>query len=219
MFRKHLLIVNALALAAAVVLLAAGPATAQHRDYGYGGYSHGGYYSHGYYPGHSGYYSHGYYPGHYGYYGHSYYPSYSHYGLGYYPGYYSSYYGSYAPGYYLYAPGYTYSATPGSYQAFYPSTGSIGAPAMPTGVDRVVHFDIRVPADAEIWFDGAKTESVGPAREFVSPALVPDHRYTYEIRARWKEGGREVTQTRRVTVHAGERVSLTFPEKAPEKSK
>lgn len=209
MFHKHLLIRSALALAAAVVLLGAGPAMAQHR--GYGGYSYGGYYSHGYYPGYYGYYSHGYYP------------SYSRYGLGYYPRYYNSYYGGYysgyAPGYYLYAPGYTYSATPGSYQAFYPPTGSIAAPPTPTGVDRVVHFDIRVPADAEIWFDGAKTESVGPAREFVSPPLVPDHRYTYEVRARWKADGRDVTQTRRVAVHAGERVSITFPEQSSDKPK
>lgn len=212
MFRKHLLIASALPLAAAVVLLAAGPATAQHRGYGYGGYSHGGYYSHGYTP------------GHYGYYGHGYYPSYSHYGLGYYPGYYSSYYGSYypgyAPGHYLYAPSYySDSATPGSYQAFYPPTGNIASPATPTGVDRVVHFDIRVPADADIWFDGEKTTQTGSSREFVSPPLVPDHRYTYEIRARWKEGGRDVTQTRRLAVHAGERMSITFPEKAPEKAK
>jgi uncharacterized protein (TIGR03000 family) len=74
-----------------------------------------------------------------------------------------------------------------------------------------VEVEVRVPADAEIWFDGARTRQTGKVRQFVSPPVTPGHDYTYEVRARWKEGGKEVTQTRRITVHAGELVSIAFP--------
>ena len=214
MFRKHLLLASTLALAVAVILLAASPALAQFRPQHlgggyYGGGYHGGY---GYYSGHYGsYYPHyGYYSGRYGYS-----PSYTHYGLGYYPGYYG-YYRGYSPWYYrgyYYSPGYyAYSALPSTYQAFYPP-----ASAAPAGGEQVVHFDIRVPDDAKIWFDDEKTTQTGPSREFVSPPLASGREYSYEVRAQWTENGREVTQSRRVAFRAGERVSIAFPEKTPEK--
>jgi uncharacterized protein (TIGR03000 family) len=204
MFRKHVLIATALALAAAVILLVAGPAMAQPRRGYYGGYLHGGFYggyAHGgyYAPHYGGYYHHyGYYPGHYGYY-----PRHYGYYWGYNPWYYPGYY--YSPGYYA------YGGLPSGYQAFYPST--VDAPA---GVDQVVHFNIRMPADAKIWFGEEKTTQTGSSREFVTPPLAPGNEYTYEVRAQWTENGRNVTQSRRVSVRAGERVSITFPEKPPE---
>ncbi len=207
-------------VAAAVLLLAAAPTPAQH--YRYGGYRHGGYGGtyHGYYPGHySGYVHHGYYPGHYGYYHHyGYYPSYQHYGWGY-PGYYSSQWGGY-PGY---APGYYgYSVPQAGYWALYPPNPvgqGLTTPTAPAGADQVVHFNIRVPADAEVWFDDVKTSQTGSAREFISPPLAPGREYSYEIQARWKEQGREVSQRRRVTVKAGQRMSIAFPQTAPAKGK
>ena len=45
------------------------------------------------------------------------------------------------------------------------------------------------------------------------------HDYTYEVTAKWKEDGHEVTQSRRVRVHAGERVSIIFPQAAPNMAK
>ena len=75
---------------------------------------------------------------------------------------------------------------------------------------RVVHFAITVPADAEVWFDGAKTTQTGPDREFASPPLRPGRSYSYDVRARWKDGGREVDRTRRVTFYAGDELTLDF---------
>ena len=69
----------------------------------------------------------------------------------------------------------------------------------PSVPGRAVHFAVTVPADAEVWFDGAKTAQAGPYREFVSPPLRPGRSYSYDVRARWKDGGREVDRTRRVT--------------------
>jgi uncharacterized protein (TIGR03000 family) len=69
--------------------------------------------------------------------------------------------------------------------------------------DPTAHIEVRVPADAEVWFGTGKTSQTGTRREFVSPPLEPGKGFTYEIRARWVENGKEVTQTRRLDVSAG----------------
>jgi uncharacterized protein (TIGR03000 family) len=47
-------------------------------------------------------------------------------------------------------------------------------------------------------------------RQFYSPPLAPG-RYSYEVRARWTENGREVNQTQQVQVTPGARVEVDFP--------
>jgi uncharacterized protein (TIGR03000 family) len=78
--------------------------------------------------------------------------------------------------------------------------------------DRAAYIVVGVPtADAEIWFQGQKTRRTGKVREFKSPPLAPGMSYTYAIRARWRENGQEVTQTRTVPVRAGQHVRVDFP--------
>jgi uncharacterized protein (TIGR03000 family) len=79
-----------------------------------------------------------------------------------------------------------------------------------TPADSTVHVTVRVPANAKLWFDGSTTTSTGAVREFQSPRLTPG-RYTYEIRARWTENGRAVTQTQNVTVSPGAHTTVDFP--------
>jgi uncharacterized protein (TIGR03000 family) len=79
-------------------------------------------------------------------------------------------------------------------------------------VNGAVLMTVSVPADAEIWIDGSKTMQTGTLRRFVSPPILPGQDYAYEVTAKWKEDGHEVTQSRRVRVHAGERVSINFPQ-------
>jgi uncharacterized protein (TIGR03000 family) len=146
---------------------------------------------------------------------------------GYHPGYgnyrsanygYRPYYGSYGYSPYLYNsfPSYDYGAaslddggatyaTPSSdtYQANYPPP-----PAIP--LDTSAHVTVTVPEGAEIWFDGTATTSTGTVRQFNSPALTSGN-FSYEIRARWSENGREVTQTQRVEVTPGAHVNVGFP--------
>jgi uncharacterized protein (TIGR03000 family) len=69
---------------------------------------------------------------------------------------------------------------------------------------------IRVAPGAQIWFDDTATRQTGALREFESPLLTPGKSYTYDIRALWREGGREVTQSRQINVHAGARVTVDF---------
>jgi len=70
---------------------------------------------------------------------------------------------------------------------------------------------MTVPADAEVWFDGTKTTTAGPVREYQSPPQTPGQQYTYEVKARWQENGREVTQTQQVDVSAGGHFEVRFP--------
>ena len=77
------------------------------------------------------------------------------------------------------------------------------------------HVTVYVPADAELWFDDVKKKATGPVREFVTPELKPDHHYTYEVRARWRENGREVTQTRKAVVTAGANAEVDFGSPPP----
>jgi uncharacterized protein (TIGR03000 family) len=75
----------------------------------------------------------------------------------------------------------------------------------------------HVPKGAELRFDGVKTKGTGEDRQFQSPPLQRGRRYSYTIEARWQEGGRAVTQSRRLSVFAGANVEVTFPLPPPPK--
>jgi uncharacterized protein (TIGR03000 family) len=105
-------------------------------------------------------------------------------------------------------------------QEFYPSGKSVspetGPP--PGAKDAPASIEVRVPAGAEVWIDSAKTKQQGGKRAFLSPTLTAGKDYVYEIRAAWREDGREQTETRRVTFRAGAQVSVDFtkPVEKPE---
>jgi uncharacterized protein (TIGR03000 family) len=71
-----------------------------------------------------------------------------------------------------------------------------------------VFIDVLIPPRAEITFEDEKTKQTGSRRLFISPPVKPGQNYTYHIKAKWMENGREVTRTRTVPVHAGERVTV-----------
>jgi len=73
-----------------------------------------------------------------------------------------------------------------------------------------VHILVIVPIDAEVWFDQEKTSQNGLVREFESPPVSPGRFYSYDIRARWSVGGRNVESVRHITVKAGDRTTVDF---------
>jgi uncharacterized protein (TIGR03000 family) len=73
-----------------------------------------------------------------------------------------------------------------------------------------VLINVRVPAGAEVRFNGSKTSQTGSLRSFVTPALEPDRDYSYEIRVRWMEAGRPVEGMRKINLRAGDRLTLNF---------
>src|SRR5437660_10311883 len=75
------------------------------------------------------------------------------------------------------------------------------APGQITRVDATpakatTEIQVKVPAQAKIWFDGRQTVQAGPSRSFVSPPLTPGFGYRYAVRAEWKEGNRLIERER-----------------------
>jgi uncharacterized protein (TIGR03000 family) len=69
-------------------------------------------------------------------------------------------------------------------------------------------IDIRIPASAELWFQGVKTRQKGTVRRFETPRLARGRTYAYDVRVAWKVKGKRVTQRRQVKVRAGDWVRL-----------
>jgi uncharacterized protein (TIGR03000 family) len=87
-------------------------------------------------------------------------------------------------------------------------TSARPSPSDPGGT--AVRINVRVPADAEVWVEGAKTAQTGTRRTYVSPPLDPDETYTYSVRARWRGADGEVDRTRKAQVSGGDEVTLNF---------
>jgi uncharacterized protein (TIGR03000 family) len=231
MFQRAITFSATLLLVGAAVFMTAGPVQAQrgghgggghggagfHAGGGHGGVHAGGYHGGGYY--HGGYgrgygyrhnYGYGrYYGGYYPYYG--YYPNYGSYP--YYGGSYSLE-NAYADDTPLLSDGLTTDSgyrglTAQQYQAF--AQAAANNTSAPAPVDTTAYVTVRVPAKAEIWFYGTKTNSAGAVRRFQTPPLTPGGRYNYEIQARWSENGHEVTESQQVEVAAGDHLNVTFP--------
>jgi uncharacterized protein (TIGR03000 family) len=101
------------------------------------------------------------------------------------------------------------SATPG--QTLAPLLGEAGAlPSSnsPAQADNRARIRLRVPADADVWFEGVKTRQTGTERYFYSPPLTPGLTYAYEVEARWKEDGKVVRRQRQIVVHAGDSLRI-----------
>jgi uncharacterized protein (TIGR03000 family) len=69
---------------------------------------------------------------------------------------------------------------------------------------------LRVPANAQVWFDGTATTLTGTLRPFIASSLEAGKDYGYEIRARWTEAGKPVEQTRKITFRSGDRLTLNL---------
>ncbi len=137
-------------------------------------------------------------------------------GLGIYPGYYGAgaygYYG--ADGRYYGGEGID-TAQPG-YQSFYPpdneNNQGYAEPSQAPATDpNAAAFRVRVPdANAEIWFQDHKTQQRGTVRQYESASLNPNQSYTFHLRAKWTQNGREMDQSRDVQVRSGQHVTVDF---------
>jgi uncharacterized protein (TIGR03000 family) len=104
-----------------------------------------------------------------------------------------------------------------------PPTGPPPPGANPPGpnapvrlTDSDVLINVRVPADATVWMNGAPTNQTGGRREFISSGLQPGRTYTFSIRAQWTgPDGKVIAQERQVSVQGGERRNVDFFAPAP----
>jgi uncharacterized protein (TIGR03000 family) len=145
-----------------------------------------------------------------------------------YPGY-SGYYGGYSPywsGYsmspyagYNYTQPFTYSqpvtyaqvrdtgyapVVPAGYQSFYPQGGTQGQQ------DNRAFIHVRVPPNAQVFFDDTPTKQSGPERNFVTPPLDGKN-YSYDVSARWTDNnGKEQRESRTVRLTPGQSINVDF---------
>jgi uncharacterized protein (TIGR03000 family) len=69
---------------------------------------------------------------------------------------------------------------------------------------------VRVPSpDAQVWFDDHRTQQGGMQRMFETPSLESGN-YSYKVRAKWRQDGKDMDQTRTVRVQPGQRVMVDF---------
>jgi len=107
-------------------------------------------------------------------------------------------------GYATVMPGY------GGYQAFYPPTGVAQPATQPTTDSSRAYIHVRVPADAQVMFDGSPTKQTGAERMFMTPSLAAGSNYSYEISAKWMDNGQPREQTRTVRLTPGQTVNVDF---------
>jgi uncharacterized protein (TIGR03000 family) len=210
MFRNIFSLTALVLLAGALVAWTAEPALAAPHHAGHAGFVHHGGFVH---PAHIGAFNA---RPFYGY--HNYYSPYS--GRRYYP-YLGSYYYPYMvyPSFNYFVNPYTlYSVPSAIVGSSYPEPDIFTTPApRVASTDTTARIIVRLPANAELWFEGQKMTGTGSVREFESPPLTPGQRYTYEVRAQWEDNGKLVKQTQTVGVKARAFVNVDFPVAPPEK--
>jgi uncharacterized protein (TIGR03000 family) len=79
-----------------------------------------------------------------------------------------------------------------------------------TGAPSTARITVRLPADAELNVHGVRCPLTSDSRSFDSPALEPGKKYFYTLRADVVRDGRQVSETRRVVLRAGDQITVNF---------
>jgi uncharacterized protein (TIGR03000 family) len=106
---------------------------------------------------------------------------------------------------------------------YYPPSSGQGAPANDqraypppqpaTPQPATATIELYVPENAEVWFQGRKTNLTGTLRRFITELLPPGVDYAYELRVRWTDANGQVQdQTRQVIAQAGRQLILNLQE-------
>jgi uncharacterized protein (TIGR03000 family) len=74
-----------------------------------------------------------------------------------------------------------------------------------------LEIEIRMPDEyAQLFIDGEPTIAAGAVRTFKSPPFEATESHTYELKAVWTTSEGKITQTKKVTGRAGERLKVAF---------
>jgi len=69
---------------------------------------------------------------------------------------------------------------------------------------------VEVPSDAKLFIDDKPMKTTSERRSFSTPALVEGESYFYEVRVELMRAGKPVTETKKVTIKAGEVARVDF---------
>jgi uncharacterized protein (TIGR03000 family) len=106
-----------------------------------------------------------------------------------------------------------YTTTPSPSDATTPPPPPAPGPGTSTsrGVDNTsAALTVSVPAEAKILVNGRETKATGTTRRYVSRGLQPGYNYTYEIKAELERDGQTLTESKSITVAAGEMANVDF---------
>jgi uncharacterized protein (TIGR03000 family) len=79
-----------------------------------------------------------------------------------------------------------------------------------TASPQPAYIRVRLPANAELVVDGTRTKQKGSERLFESPPLPPGRKFVYDLKATWKENGKEVVRQKVAHVQAGKETAVDF---------
>jgi uncharacterized protein (TIGR03000 family) len=93
------------------------------------------------------------------------------------------------------------------------ATSSVPGSGYRPAADNRAHISLRVPADAQVWFDGKLTKQTGTQRLYDSPPLPPGKKFRYEVRVRWMQDGKPIEEKRLIHIESRDwlRFDLTQP--------
>lgn len=106
------------------------------------------------------------------------------------------------------APAYTPTYTAPAYVPATAVTSQATYPQVVAVESTVIH--VHVPANAKVYFDDNPTKQSGADRYFRTPSLASNRPQTYQISARWQEGGKEHVEVRQVRFLPGQAVDVNF---------
>jgi uncharacterized protein (TIGR03000 family) len=69
---------------------------------------------------------------------------------------------------------------------------------------------VEVPADAKLFIDDKPMKTTSDKRSFSTPALMEGEKYYYEVRVEVMRDGKPVSETKKVTIKAGEVARVDF---------
>jgi len=71
-------------------------------------------------------------------------------------------------------------------------------------------INVKVAPNATLTFDDQPTQQTGEFRQFMTPTLEPGKNFSYTVHAKWQDGGRDMDQSRKVSVRAGQQAQVDF---------
>src|SRR5262249_45141643 len=111
--------------------------------------------------------------------------------------------------------GYSYPAQMGAPPAGAPKEGEqLQVPPKKSALrqfgDNQAHLLVELPVNAKLYVDDHLMKSTASRRSFVTPELQPGQTYYYVLRAEVDLDGKTVSETKRVTVRAGQQIQASF---------
>ena len=81
---------------------------------------------------------------------------------------------------------------------------------VPSAPRQAARLTVKVPESAKLWVDDVYCPITSSERSFNTPTLEPGRQYFYTLRLEVEKDGDVVTESRRVFVAAGQRISVDF---------